>query len=73
MDKNISMFVVVVVVSSLGFWWAEIRPVTAKEDCYDLALESQSIQSGNTNLAQVARATDEWLPAYSACLKNRGI
>lgn len=62
-----------VVVAILVFWWMEIRPVTARQDCYDIAVETRGIKRSETDLRVVAREYDYWLPAYNACLKNMGI
>lgn len=63
----------VVCVAIWVFWWMEIRPVTARQDCYDIAVETRGIERSETDLSIIARQYDNWLPAYNSCLKNMGI
>ena len=71
MNKKILSVLVGVVI--LGFWWVEVRPVTVRQGCYDIAVETFGIDKNETDLRMIARSYDSWLPAYNTCLKNRGI
>ena len=72
MNNNTKIIIGLSLAVLIAFWWVEIRPVLARQECYDLAVETVGIDKGETDLSQVGRQYEHWLPAYNACLKNRG-